>query len=170
MASLTSSNGVSITVTASTRYIISTSGRATSLKRYKHLLQTLLKLDVAYIPISNAENGPIKPEMYAAVLRGMNCIGGAISKDIKHGIIPFLDELDDSAAGISSVNTVIVRRSSSSRSNLIGYNTDVIGFKVAVSKACELLLSRKQVVIKSAVCYGYGGVTSVVVDVSILFL
>jgi shikimate dehydrogenase len=87
----------------------------------------------------------------------MNCIGGAISKDIKHSIIPFLNELDPIAQLVDSVNTVVVQTDGS----LKGYNSDAIGFKTAVEKAIKL--SSKPV--KTAVIYGYGGVTSVCVSV-----
>ena len=39
-------------VGAGTRYIISTSGRASSIRRYERLLQELLQLNMAYLPIS----------------------------------------------------------------------------------------------------------------------
>ena len=35
------------------------------------------------------------------------CLGGAINKDTKGKIIPFLDSLDDSASAVDSVNTVM---------------------------------------------------------------
>lgn len=44
---------VAVQVGADTRYIISTSGRASSLARYTRLLQQVLKVDVAYLPISS---------------------------------------------------------------------------------------------------------------------
>ena len=81
---------------------------------------------------------------------------GAISRDIKHTIIPYLDSVDELAALVSSVNTVIVRDG-----QLVGYNTDAHGFRSAISRAFESYGAP----IKSAICYGYGGVTSVVVAV-----
>ncbi len=84
----------------------------------------------------------------------MPCIGGAISKDIKHSIIPFLDELDETSASIQSVNTVIVGENG----RLKGYNTDVVGFRAAIMSGMQ----QSPHDVRSAVCYGYGGVTSVV--------
>jgi len=43
---------LSVAVGANTRYILSTSGRPSSLERYRRLLQEVLCLDVAYTPIS----------------------------------------------------------------------------------------------------------------------
>jgi len=42
---------VSMMIGPHTRYIVSTSGRLSSMKRYKKLLQEILHLDIAYIPI-----------------------------------------------------------------------------------------------------------------------
>ena len=74
----------SVGITASTQYIISTSGRPSSMRRYQTLLQRLLCLDIAYIPISSpSEGGKILPDRFTMAIRGMNAIGGAISRDIK---------------------------------------------------------------------------------------
>jgi shikimate 5-dehydrogenase len=139
-----------------TRLIISTSGREKSLRRYQILLQELLGLDMAYVPISSA-TGKIDPQHFAWALRGMNCIGGAISKDIKHTIIPFLNEIDELAQQVQSVNTVIHTHDS----RLIGYNTDAMGFREAITGG----IRSSKLVLKTAVVYGYGGVSSVVFHV-----
>jgi shikimate dehydrogenase len=136
-----------------TRFIISTSGRLTSLLRYQKLLQEVLRLDLAYLPISPqpGENA-IQPAAFAGVLRGLPCLGGAISKDIKFKIIPFLDRLDASAQQVTSVNTVLC-----SQGALIGYNTDAYGFEQAIRQGianCGKKITR-------AVVYGYGGVFGV---------
>ncbi|KAJ1406247.1 hypothetical protein B484DRAFT_456861 [Ochromonadaceae sp. CCMP2298] len=84
----------------------------------------------------------------------MPCIGGAISRDIKHSIIPYLDNIEPLAARIQSVNTVIVLEG-----RLNGFNTDAMGFRHAIVNGL------KKVTAQSAVCYGYGGVASVVTSV-----
>jgi len=91
------------------------------------------------------------------ILRGLPCIGGAISRDIKHSIIPYLDEIDEIASIIQSVNTIIVEKNG----KLKGYNTDAIGFRNAIENGIQ----QSQVDVKSAVIYGYGGVTNVVVAI-----
>lgn len=151
-------NGISMRIGPSTKFIISTSGRISSLSRYNRLLQDILMLDIAYIPISSNDlnNLSILPQNFANVLRGLNCIGGAISKDIKNSIIPYLDELDDISIKTQSVNTVILKDG-----KLIGHNTDALGFKLAISNT----INNSIIKIESAICYGYGGVTSVVVHV-----
>ena len=46
----------------------------------------------------------------------------------KQLIIPFLDDLDESAAKVGAVNTIKVEYNNN-KSKLIGYNTDFLGFK-----------------------------------------
>jgi shikimate 5-dehydrogenase len=150
---------VSIAIGPKTKYIISTSGRISSLKRYQKLLQRLLKLDIAYLPIHSGdeENPAIDPVRFVSTLKGFPCIGGAISRDIKQAILPYIDELDESAKLVQSVNTVIVK----DKNRLIGYNTDALGFREAIENGIRV----SGIAIKSAVCYGYGGVASVVVNI-----
>jgi shikimate 5-dehydrogenase len=149
---------VSVCVGAKTRFIISTSGRPKSLRRYKCLLQELLELDVAYIPISSPKkDGKIDPKRFTDTIKGMNCLGGAISKDIKHTVIKYLDEIDSLAEKVQSVNTVIRLPNDT----LKGYNTDALGFRQAITNG----IGHAGVTVKTAVVYGYGGVSSVVFHV-----
>eukprot|EP01062_Namystynia_karyoxenos_P003051 TRINITY_DN11070_c0_g1_i1.p1 TRINITY_DN11070_c0_g1~~TRINITY_DN11070_c0_g1_i1.p1 ORF type:complete len:357 (+),score=83.02 TRINITY_DN11070_c0_g1_i1:91-1071(+) len=148
---------VSVAVGAQTRYIISTSGRPTSLERYRRLLQEELQVDVAYIPISSGDSGPITADRFCMALRGMNCIGGAISKDIKAKVVPLLDEVDEFARRVGSVNTVLVRPGG----KLYGCNTDAHGFREAIRKG----IADSGCKVTQAAVYGYGGVSSVVVHV-----
>lgn len=154
-------SNVSFKVGPKTQYVISTSGRVSSLQRYAKFLQELLALDVAYLPIHSGDPAQpaIDPARYTQTLRGLPCLGGAISKDIKHSIIPFLDEVDELAAKVQSVNTVVV----GPQQRLKGYNTDMLGFKLAIESGIARVTDGKPV--QSAVCYGYGGVTYVVVSV-----
>jgi shikimate dehydrogenase len=153
------SNGVTFRITSKTKYILSTSGRITSLQRYQKLLQQLLCVDIAYLPFHTGDvNNPIiDPQCFASALKGMPCIGGAISKDIKQSIVPFCDELDETAKQVASVNTVIVTENR----KLIGYNTDAFGFRYAIDQG----MKNSSIQVKTAVCYGYGGVASVVVNI-----
>ncbi|QHT70217.1 shikimate dehydrogenase [Rhodocytophaga rosea] len=140
-------------ITATTQYIISTSGRASSIERYRRLLQDILQLDIAYLPITPyAEDGLIKPEHFAQAIKGLGAIGGAISKDIKAKIIPYLDSLDPFAQLVGSVNTVI-----RDKDILTGYNTDAHGFETAIREG----ISQSQLKINTALIYGYGGVFNV---------
>lgn len=153
------SAGIPIVIGANTKYILSTSGRPSSSERYRKLLQDMLQVDVAYLPINSGDdvNKAIDPQRFVWALKGMPCIGGAISRDIKHSVVPFLDELDESAVAVQSVNTVIVGENG----RLKGYNTDVLGFRIAIQEG----IKASGIEVKRAVCYGYGGVASVVVSV-----
>ena len=152
---------VRVAVGANTRYILSTSGRPSSLERYRRLLQEVLGIDVAYTPISSQgpPGSPIDPQRFCWALRGLNCIGGAISRDIKAAVVPHLDEVDPFAQRVGSVNTVLRRGD-----KLVGYNTDADGFRKAIA-AGVAASGRAQVSKPAAVVYGYGGVTNVVVHV-----
>ena len=171
---LASSDVVNMPVGANTTYIISTSGRPSSMRRYRHLLRDVLKLDVAYIPI-NTGGGKIETKGQTKIsavdfcdaIRGLRAIGGAISKDIKGAILHELDKVDDIAREIGAVNTVVRENNA-----LVGYNTDAEGFRVAIEQGIRSYSAqnalgvlntarREGMHVKSAVCYGYGGVTSV---------
>ncbi|KAI9008694.1 hypothetical protein DFJ74DRAFT_364395 [Hyaloraphidium curvatum] len=157
LASQDASTGVRIT--ASTRLIVSTSGRPSSVRRYNKLLQELLGADIAYLPISSDEpGGKISPQRFVWALRGLDSVGGAISRDIKAAVVPFLDSLDPLARAVGSVNTVVRERGTL---NLKGYNTDALGFQIAVRDG----LAKAGIEARSAVVYGYGGVTPAVVHV-----
>jgi shikimate dehydrogenase len=154
-------------ISPSTKYILSTSGRASSIERYQRLLGEILQLDIVYLPISAyPEEKVIKAENFVQAIRGLGAIGGAISKDIKVKIIPYLDQLDNSAHKVGSVNTVIREKDV-----LIGYNTDTYGFEQAIREG----IAQSQVQVKTALIYGYGGVfnvayhvlTSLGIDVSV---
>jgi len=44
-------DGITMKIGPQTKYIVSTSGRISSMQRYKKRLQEILQLDLAYIPI-----------------------------------------------------------------------------------------------------------------------
>jgi len=58
--------------------------------------------------------------------------GMSVTAPFKKAIIPFLDELDERAAFLESVNTVV-----SKRGKLYGYNTDVDGVKNSIQPYCK---------------------------------
>ena len=146
---------ISAAITPKSKYVLSTSGRIESCKRYQRLLQDICKLDIVYLPYHSLDNEKISSIEFIWAIRGMPCIGGAISKDIKQAVVSLLDEVDELAAAVNSVNTVIRRGN-----KLMGYNTDAIGFKIAIEKGIQSSLT-SGVKINTAVIYGYGGVTNV---------
>ena len=76
--------------------------------------------------------------------------------DIKARVLPFLDEVDEFAQRVGSVNTVV-----RCGNKLVGYNTDADGFRQAIVAG----VAASGVSVRTAVVYGYGGVTNVVVHV-----
>ena len=164
---------VRISVGSRTQYILSTSGRHASCERYRILLEDILGLDAAYLPISSTHaDGKIRPKQFTDALRGLNCIGGAISRDIKGTVAGFLDEIDPLALEMGAVNTVVVKQPGS---RLVGHNTDAAGFAAAIEAGLRAFTtaaakagnanSAQEATVQRAVCYGYGGVTAVVVAV-----
>lgn len=142
-------------ITTGTQYIISTSGRPTSIRRYERLLQEILGLNMAYLPIAAKDDvTKIQPEDFVHAISGLGAVGGAISKDIKGKVIPYLDELDELAGRVQSVNTVIRKGN-----RLLGYNTDAYGFEQAITQGIAGLN------VATALVYGYGGVFNVVYHV-----
>ena len=146
--------------------VLSTSGREKSSLRYRKLLEKLGILDIEYkvFQSSNTIAASIDPEDFIKAVLSVDvpCIGAAISKDIKGKVVRFLNELDDSARIVQSVNTIV-----NENGVLTGYNTDVYGFREAISHSIEKAVSESLRPCKNAIIYGYGGVTSVAVHVLI---
>jgi shikimate dehydrogenase len=82
-------------------------------------------------------------------------VGLSVTLPFKETIIPYLDELDESAAEVGAVNCVFFKNGKS-----IGYNTDTVGFALSLSK---ILINRKE--IKKALILGNGGAAKAVANV-----
>ena len=63
-----------------------------------------LDIDASYIPIHVEQNNL---EQAVKSLKLLGCSGWNVTVPFKEAIIPFLDEIDDSAKGIGAVNTVV---------------------------------------------------------------
>jgi len=74
-------------------------------------------------------------------LNGLN-----VTIPYKERIIPFLDELDDSAKAVGAVNTILI-----TNGQWVGYNTDIFGFKCAIQDWLDGFQ------IRSALILGSGG-------------
>ena len=135
-------------------FILSTSGRESSARRYRALLSGVLGLDIRYVTY-DSKGKKIDPEEFTKLMRSSDCIGAAISKDIKASVLTYLDDVDDTAGTVRSANTIVKLPNGS----LKGFNTDYLGFKIAIRQGV-LELDQK---ISTAVVYGYGGVTNIVV-------
>lgn len=78
-------------------------------------------INASYIPIQ-VEDG--KLEQAVQSLKLLSCSGWNVTVPYKEAIIPFLDQIDESAVGIGAVNTVVKTESG----QFVGYNTDGLGF------------------------------------------
>jgi shikimate dehydrogenase len=78
---------------------------------------------------------PVPPEGLAAAVAGIRALGFLgvnVTVPHKETIVPFLDELDESARAVGAVNTVVLRDG-----KLVGSNTDVEGFRRSLAGAAE---------------------------------
>ena len=108
----------------------------------QHISATFNLIEIENI----AQFEKIKTEGYA---------GLSVTLPYKETIIPYLDELDESAAEIGAVNCIFFKNGKS-----IGYNTDTVGFALSLSK---ILINRKEV--KKALILGNGGAAKAVANV-----
>jgi len=69
------------------------------------------------------------PELiaYSPFLAGIN-----VTIPYKQAVIPYLDTLDPLAEAVGAVNVIRIMRSSEEELRLIGYNTDVVGFRESI--------------------------------------
>lgn len=82
-----------------------------------------------------------------------NLCGFNVTIPYKEAVIPYMDELDESASAVGAVNAVkVIRNGESAR--LVGYNTDCIGFMESIK---EHVGDRKK-----ALILGTGGVSKAV--------
>ena len=91
-----------------------------------------LGLDYVYVAF--------EPEDIAAAvlaLRALDIRGSSVSKPFKEAILPFLDDLDDTARAIGAVNTV-----HNDRGRLVGYNSDWVGALRALREVTEIRAKR----------------------------
>lgn len=80
-----------------------------------------LNIDASYIPIHVEQD---QLEQAVESLKLLGCSGWNVTVPFKEAIIPFLDDVDDSAKGIGAVNTVVKTLDN----KYVGYNTDGLGF------------------------------------------
>lgn len=88
--------------------------------------QKFLQEDLAGIEYINLEYSDLA-EAVVALRERPNLVGFNVTIPYKTQILPYLDELDPTAAEILAVNTVRVNDG-----KWVGYNTDVIGFEASL--------------------------------------
>ena len=90
----------------------------------------------------------VKPEQLGEAIAGLRAFGfGGLNVTIPHKVqvMPYLDEIDESAEAIGAVNTIVNRDG-----RLTGYNTDGIGYVRSLKEEAEPDLSGKKIVVLGA--------------------
>lgn len=102
-----------------------------------------LGINYCYVPLRVTKEG-LGEMMRAAKV--MNMGGLAVTKPYKVEVMQYLDETDDLAKRIGSVNTVVIRED-----RLIGYNTDGYGALRSIQEECGSVAG------KTCFTFGAGG-------------
>ncbi|MBT2656746.1 shikimate dehydrogenase [Bacillus sp. ISL-18] len=102
-------------------------------------LFSLYNMDAIYLPFQVKDE-----DLHDAVngLRALGAVGFNVTIPHKSNIIPFLDEVDELAASIGAVNTVV-----NQNGKLIGYNTDGVGFLKGLNGIVSEVKGRRILVI-----------------------
>jgi shikimate dehydrogenase len=101
-----------------------------------------LGIDAVYLPFH------VLPANLSDAVKGMKAIGVAgfnVTVPHKTTIIPYLDEVDELAAAIGAVNTVLLKND-----RYIGYNTDGAGFYMSLVDKLGTRLSEKKILVIGA--------------------
>lgn len=86
----------------------------------------------------------LEPEALEGFIKGRDFCGLNVTIPYKQSVMPFLDEIDDSALAIGSVNTVVNKNG-----KLYGYNTDIDGMRLLAKKVGISLSGKKVLVLGS---------------------
>lgn len=134
-------------ISKSTTLCISLSARPSNVgTRFHNYLYRALDLDFVYKAFA-----PVDIEQAVAGIRGLGIRGAAVSMPFKETVIPLIDELDQTASIIQSVNTIV-----NTDGILRGYNTDFAAVR-------SLLISNGISEDKSVLVVGSGGMAKAVV-------
>jgi shikimate dehydrogenase len=99
-------------------------------------------LDYIYVPFAVA---PVNLERAVIGLKALEVCGFNVTIPHKTAIIPFLNQLDESAESAGAVNTVLV-----SASGLTGYNTDGDGLVDSLSTDLDFIPGSEQILVVGA--------------------
>ena len=113
------------TLNKATTICVSLAARPSNIgTRFHNHLYDALGLDYVYKAIA-----PADIESAVEGLRGLGIRGAGVSMPYKQAVIPLLDELDESATAIQSVNTIV-----NTDGQLRGYNTDYIAVRAVLAE------------------------------------
>ena len=86
----------------------------------------------------------IRPDELDAFMKSKDFLGINVTIPYKEAVIPYLDKIDESAAAIGAVNTIVNRSG-----KLYGYNTDFFGMRALFSHARVNPEGKKAVILGS---------------------
>ena len=105
----------------------------------------LLKLNWVYLPFPIPSIKELKDALNG--LKVVGCKGLNVTAPYKEAVLPYMDEISDTASMLEAVNTIIFQQMGD-KIRLKGENTDLLGFSRSVaeggfdlSKACLLYTS-----------------------------
>lgn len=111
------------------------------------------EIDAQYINFELEDIG----DLMSIVSEYSNLNGLNVTTPFKEKVIPFMDELDESAIKVGAVNVIkIIKGEKADVLRLVGYNSDMMGFKNSI----EPLISNDMT---SALVLGTGGASKAVV-------
>jgi shikimate dehydrogenase len=94
-------------------------------------------------------------ELPALIKNDESICGLSVTIPYKESVIPFLDELDETAKTIGAVNCIKIVRQNNQEPRLVGYNTDAFGFRQSIKPFLETQHER-------ALILGTGGASKAV--------
>lgn len=105
-----------------------------SKKYFTEKISSLKIIDTEYqlFPIESLS------EFKSILLNNANLKGLNVTLPYKVSIIPYLNELEETASAVGAVNTIKIVKNSDHSNHLIGYNTDVYGFKQSIKPFLEI--------------------------------
>lgn len=115
----------------------------------KFVKENISDCEYNLFPIDNIDQ---LPQLIAdnPTLCGLN-----VTIPYKESVIPYLDELDETAKAVGAVNCIKILRDEVKVPRLIGYNTDVFGFRQSIKPFLEIQHER-------ALILGTGGASKAV--------
>ena len=115
---------MTLRISKDTQLCISMSARPSNIgTRFHNYLYEALGLDFVYKAFA-----PSDIESAVAGIRSLGIRGAAVSMPFKQQVIPFLDEVDETAAVINAVNTIV-----NDDGYLTGFNTDFIAVRALLA-------------------------------------
>ncbi|MDX1412691.1 MAG: shikimate dehydrogenase [Candidatus Promineifilaceae bacterium] len=108
-----------------------------------------LDINWLYVPL------PVQSQDLLNALRGLPALGFRgvnVTVPHKQKVMPFLDDVDESARAIGAVNTILIKQQSTGSGSkwiLTGTNTDWVGFLTDL-KRCEVKIDRRDCLVLGA--------------------